>query len=638
MQYRQAVTRWALCSALALSTAALAQQPDPAGPPPEALQAIGDITDVTVYRGRAMITRTIDVDAAPGLRELIVSDLPVHVIADSLYAESDPGVQVRSLTYRERPVQTDVREEVQAIEDRIDQLEQQMRTNRHNAKLLDKQSAYLDRLEQFTASNTTGDLSRGVLEPGAVKDVSTYLFDQRERIFDQALKLEQQHRDLDKQLQLAQRERNMITGSASHTAREAVLFLDIADDPGRVYVHYLVDNATWSPSYTARLEPESGAMRLEYLASIEQRSGESWDDVNMSLSTATPTLTARAPQLQPFELSLQRVEQQTRFGADYKQLRQQLDEEKGQIDAFRNTAGAYGKRPAPPAEPAGQSAAEFGGAAAGRVNVALPWQLDDQPDLRAYDRGLNELAERIQVLELTAAADDARSRRADEPLTESLSVTYTLPTRISLASRQGQQLVSVRKLDLDAEAYRIATPVLTDFIYVEAAARNDSDIVLLAGPMSSYLDGEFVGRSNLPSIASGEQFTAGFGVDSSLRASRKIVNMTEETLGGNRVVVIDYRLTIESFNGGDVPIRLFDRIPTADDEQVKVSLVSTSRPISDDPQYLETQRDKGILRWDLESPDGESAAAQTIVEYTLRLEYDKNMTLAGNSGDDDSAG
>jgi len=278
------------------------------------------------------------------------------------------------------------------------------------------------------------------------------------------------------------------------------------------------------------------------------------------------------------------------------------------------------------------------GGTGGGGGTVLPWSRGEQPDLDAIDRELNELAQRIQILEFSASASEARSRQEDTALTESLSVTYDLPSRISLASRQGQQLVSVRTLDLDAEAYRMATPVLTEFVYVEAKTRNTSNTVLLAGPMSSYLDGEFVGRSELPSIAAGESFTAGFGVDSSLRASREIVNMTEETLGGNRVVEIDYRLTIRSFNGGDVPIRLFDRIPTADDQKVKVSLVSTSRSISDDEQYLETQREKGILRWDLETPEDASAAETMTVEYTLRLEYDKNMNLASERTDDDSAG
>ena len=40
----------------------------------------GIISNVTVYRGQALVTRTIDIDLGPGASELIIKNLPAGII------------------------------------------------------------------------------------------------------------------------------------------------------------------------------------------------------------------------------------------------------------------------------------------------------------------------------------------------------------------------------------------------------------------------------------------------------------------------------------------------------------------------------------------------------------------------------
>src|SRR6185295_2047559 len=57
-------------------------------------------------------------------------------------------------------------------------------------------------------------------------------------------------------------------------------------------IHYQVTNAGWTPFYDARLSTGTKAVapkiQLVRRASIQQRSGEAWDDVALALSTARP--------------------------------------------------------------------------------------------------------------------------------------------------------------------------------------------------------------------------------------------------------------------------------------------------------------------------------------------------------------
>src|SRR5690606_22489772 len=117
---------------------------------------------------------------------------------------------------------------------------------------------------------------------------------------------------------------------------------------------------------------------------------------------------------------------------------------------------------------------------------------------------------------------------------EQSSIVYELKTPVSLASRADQQLVRILQAEMPSSFYHVATPLLTNSVYREAEVTNDVAEDLLGGPVQVYLDGRFVGRGELPTIARGETFVVGFGADPQLRASRELAAKTESVQGGNR--------------------------------------------------------------------------------------------------------
>ena len=183
-----------------------------------------------------------------------------------------------------------------------------------------------------------------------------------------------------------------------------------------------------------------------------------------------------------------------------------------------------------------------------------------------------------------------------------MSVSYQLANRTSLPSRSDRQLIQIASVPLQGTFYRLATPVLTSFVYEEARLTNTSDRVFLAGPVATFLGGQFVGRSEMPTVAIGESLTVGLGIDPSLRAQRELISKEERIQGGNRVVDFTYELTLENFGDTAAAVRLLDRLPTVGENDIKVTLVKTDEPISTDEAYLKTDRKDGILRWDLDVP------------------------------------
>jgi hypothetical protein len=584
----------------------------------------GKIDAVTVYRGQALVSRVIDLPDATGLADIVVTDLPPQVLPASVFAEVEGDAEVRHIRPRTRAVMDDVQEGVRKIDEQLAELEVASNAERARLDVVTRHGQYLDKLEGFTAPTANVELTRGVLNAETLQKLTQFLLEQRKTVAKETLEANAKLAELGKQTELLRRQRAEVTGGASKTAREAVLMVDVKKPGAKVRLKYLVNNASWSPTYTLRARTGSPDVQVHYQATVSQLSGEDWGDVRMTLSTATPSVVARAPTLEPLQIALGRGEpalqmQQQAASPEYgKQLAQK------RALADQNFMANSGMKELE-SQPGGGSADFKAGdrfAGVGRDNVY------------ALNRAAGELQQAELVLDNSVVAD-ARA----EP-TQTVSVTYTLPGTTSLPSRADQQLVGIATATVHGEFYKVASPVLTNYVYNEAELSNDGKQLLLAGPTMSYLDGEFVGTGELPTVAAGEQFAVGFGVDAALRATRELVDKSESISGGNKIIQFQYAIRLENFGSGDAKVRVLDRVPVAANKDVKVTLGESSpRPVDD----AEGLRKRGLVRWDVTvRPQATqpttltaSAATQptptgaTTVRYALTIEHDRNLSVIG---------
>jgi hypothetical protein len=583
----------------------------------------GRVDAVTVYRGQALVTRVVDLPGGPGLAEIVVTDLPDRVIAGSLFAESGDGVEVRSIRYRVRPVAQDVRQEVRQFDDQIRQLQDQIASTQSNMNLQAQENAYLDKLEQFSAPTANAELTKGVLNAETLKTLTQFIFSQRQSVAETQQKLQLSLRDLQENLNLQQRQRDEVTGGSARQVREAVIFVDQKAPKGKLNVRYVVDGATWDPSYNIRADRDRNGATVEYNGAIAQLSGEDWTDVTMTLSTATPSLVANAPVLAPLSIALeaQAVNSPQAAGLIYGQIRDELSQKRYAAESMRNFQ----------ASAAEQAQSDQSGAVSGNAGEGNPGTISiNGKRVGQNDVELNRVADQLQVLELVTREQkpEEETDHAARQVQEGIVVTYQLASRTSLPSRSDRQMIQIASLPMKGEFYKMAIPVLTNYVYDEAAMTNTSNMVLLAGPVASYMAGQFVGSGEIPTVAVGQPFTAGFGIDASLRATRERVSKTEEIQGGNKVLGFTYRLAVENFGSAPAQVRLMDRLPTAKDTEVKITFDSPDVELSHDKEYEMTDRKSNILRWDVSVPAQKNGTESFALQYQLHMEYDKNMGIA----------
>ena len=275
-------------------------------PPPK--PAASRVTAVTVYTENALVTRKVVVPEGKGLIELVVTPLPPETIRGSLYTEGGDGLRVLSTRFRTRAVKEDTRQSVRAREEAIHGLELDAQRIKKEIQVTQQDLDFLQKLENFTGATMQGLAEKGKLDVEATIKLSAYVMESRARHAEAMVDREQKLGANAEATRFSQRQLQELSAGSRRTDIDAVIVVDKADAPAaRVRLNYLVGAATWRPHYRFRAGGEKDPVQLEYLAAIEQQSGEEWSEAQVTLSTAQPAWSATIPDLLPLETTVVEV-------------------------------------------------------------------------------------------------------------------------------------------------------------------------------------------------------------------------------------------------------------------------------------------------------------------------------------------
>jgi uncharacterized protein (TIGR02231 family) len=254
------------------------------------------------------VTRRGALALEAGLHRIEFTDLPLAVQTDSLRAAGRGtaaarllGVEARQVFYSETPA-----EAIRELEKQLEELQQQDRV------WLDQQAAAEVRLgfAKNLAEKAAEQLARGLAFGRADIAQSGALIEFVQQQIDRAQvtvrDVQQQRRDLGKQLEKINNELNQQRAARPRERLTAVVEIDV-QQPGALTIDltYVLGSAGWSALYDLRLSEAAGAaLALTYQGQVTQHTGEDWTAVTLTLSTARPALTTVQPELSPWYLNV----------------------------------------------------------------------------------------------------------------------------------------------------------------------------------------------------------------------------------------------------------------------------------------------------------------------------------------------
>lgn len=508
------------------------------------LAAESQIRAVTVYTDRAVVTRTAAVQiSSAGIVEVVFEKLPTGLLDESLQVSGHGQAEVALLdvTPRVTFLEFTPPERVKTLEDELRALDRQDRELNDRATVLGQQRDYIIKIQ--TSTTAPAKDNDAAVTPETWLKMLGFTEQQLGNIATELRTIDARREALRIERAALQQQLDQLRGDGGRNYKSVVVRLDAASGGAiELTLRYALLGARWAPRYDVRVASNDRSAELGYFGLVSQRTGEDWNNIDLTLSTARPSLGGAAPELRPWTVEQQQYRPVATTAAA------------PEFDAMMPTSAAL-KR--------GKAATLLGDESRGTFD---------------YYNSLQATVE-----------------------SQATSASFKVAVPSTIPSDNSPQKVPIATATLSTAPEYRTTPKLLPSAFLTAKVTNSSDYPLLAGGMSVFLDDTFVATSALRTVMPGEQFDLALGADEGISVKRTLNNrFTEDTGVVSKSKRITYDITITVQNNKRTPAKVVvrDQLPLSRHEKIVV------KQLAPDDRQLKPDAE-GVLQWTLDLKPGE---------------------------------
>ena len=533
------------------------------------VKATSKIDAVTVFPTGAELTRIGKVRLEAGDHVLMFADLPARAIPSSIRVEGKATgrLEIGSVDSRRMFVpRTDdaiAATERKRVEDAIEKLKDERAGLQAAVQAAEAQKTLIGNLAQLPNRPAPANGAAAQPDWGQLFGLIGQRFAEAQKA---VLETQIKVREVDRQIKDLEGKLASLA-PAQEERTEVKIFVNAGGAlEADIAIRYQVGAASWVPFYDARLatgtKAQAPKLQLVRRASIQQRTGENWDNVALALSTTRPGAGTAAPELQTMTV-------------DYE-------------------PDAPPPRPAPVAGSASRSAARDTMAEAAAQQPA-------EGRLRAKSAAAPE----PQKAEEVRAGVEAQGFQA----------IYSIAGRVTVPTTGEAKRVQIDEAQLDPALTVRTVPKQDQKAYLYAKLAMAKSTPILPGQVSLFRDSTFVGNGRLPQLAPGEEHELGFGIDDSVRVRHATAEEKRAESGiitSSKTDTRNYKITVKNLHPRAIQVAVIDQVPVSQNADIKIELLGKTPPTKRD---LDDKR--GVLAWEMSlQPDEEKA-----IEFGYRVTW-----------------
>lgn len=257
------------------------------------------IKAVTVFDERAQVTRNARVSVPAGTHTLVFEGLPAQLLTDSLRAEVGPDSKLAIGSIESRRVIGDqpASEKERQLLRTLTELRDRRDLVGADIAALEVKRTFIEAIGKMAPDAAGKDLKRSDMQPERWQQAWTTLESGAAETFRALVQKRVEQRSLDEQIGKVEEELRRVQTGRRDSLTVRVNVQSTGDSSPDVALTYQVQEAGWRPTYEARLDTAAARLVLHQQGAVSQRTGEEWQGVELTLSTARPSLGTRAPEL-----------------------------------------------------------------------------------------------------------------------------------------------------------------------------------------------------------------------------------------------------------------------------------------------------------------------------------------------------
>lgn len=537
------------------------------------------IDKVKLFLTAGQLTHTQDVRLKKGRNKLVFKGISVYADPSSIQFNTGRNARLISVsTEMDFTAAEKVNPRITALKDSLDAVNDKIQFHQ------DEIAAY--RAEEGIL-NTNRDLG-GESKNLTVEEIQAAADFYHKRTLDikRALsRLQKENRELSIDAENLRYQLVELNYDENQRSNQVIVLLDVTEE-GKfdTELKYLVTDCGWAASYDLSAEDIDQQVNLIYKAQVYNNTGTAWEDVELTLSTADPRLSAAFPELKPWYLTYQSY-------ARYKKGRMEYFMPQSMDKDYRQMANSD-------------------------LNMA---------NQRVYDNYyLGDEMEQRNMLEdnsfkLQQKLDPQRDQVEIKQIQISeLSTEFEIEEKFSCPSDAKPYTVSVRDYHLDASFSHITIPKLDRSAFLLAHITGWQDLDLMPGPTNVYFGGQYVGVSEIDTRNVSDTLSLSFGRDEKVTVLRKLKNemASKSVIGNTRKESYLYEIAVRNNRSTPINIEVYDQVPISQNSDINVIIDELS----------EGQRDEetGEVSWKLNVNSSETISR--MIGYTVK--YPKNARVS----------
>lgn len=281
----------------------------------ERLVSPAPVRAVTLYPDGATVTRSLRVDGAQGVHELVVTDLPPGIDAASLRVAAT-GARIGTVSLqRDRALPGEdmesdavkaAREELQRLEAALRDRDARVAAIRARAQAAEDTVDFLRALGQ-SDNATSGDVN------ALADNVAARLTAARREMIAAETEAKAAEVGREQDVETVDRARAALAALQSPENPPAALVISLqTQGPAEIAITSQTAEASWAPAYDLRHSRADRAITLDRGLMVAQSTGEDWTDAALTLSTARPSGQVAASGVDPW---FPRIEEQVVYDA-----------------------------------------------------------------------------------------------------------------------------------------------------------------------------------------------------------------------------------------------------------------------------------------------------------------------------------
>lgn len=469
------------------------------------------ISNVTVYRDRALITREAVLNVKPGLHKIIVKDLSGGLQDDSIrgWGEGTAKMKLNGLNISRKELDKPADETISKIEAKIEEINIELAAVNQEKNIISVEKIYL---ESF-AKSFIDVFDRGILtgESGAAKltEAETYVALRLKDIANRTTELAKKARELERERKKQQEELDKLTHPGQSETKTLTVDVEcVSAGNFKLQFSYIMYNAGWAPIYDVRAGAADGKIKIVSKGKVVQKTGEDWTGIELTLSSVSPQIGGDMPEPTPIILDLQ---QQYEGGKQKSGLFAAREEKVAE-------SADMGPQPPPPPMQAGEMTATTAQVISG------------------------ETAVEFKVVRLRTISSDGKPN-----------------------------IVPIDEASFEGKLNHIAVPVESPFAYMQSKVKNTSGRSYLKGEANIFLADKFIGKASIPQWEPEEKIDIPLGIDEGVSVERKLINRKQDTSFGKTTIDYEYKIKIVNNRSSETSLKLYEPIPQTRNSDIDVA-------------------------------------------------------------------